>query len=57
MRVQLPVDGVAALVVLLGATVLAVVTPRGVTRFARRPAIGQTGVRLSLDPPRRHLRF
>lgn len=36
MRVQLIVDAAAALVVLLGATVLAVVKPRGVTRFARR---------------------
>jgi hypothetical protein len=36
MRVQLLVDAAAALVVLLGATVLAVVKPRGVTRFARR---------------------
>lgn len=36
MRVQLLVDAAAALVVLLGATALAVVKPRGVTRFARR---------------------
>ena len=38
MRIQLVVDAAAALVVLLGATVLAVVKPRGVTRFGRRPA-------------------
>ena len=38
MRLQLVVDAAAALVVLLGATVLAVVKPRGVTRFGRRPA-------------------
>jgi hypothetical protein len=36
MRVQLLVDAAAALVVLVGATVLAVAKPRGVTRFARR---------------------
>ncbi|RBY95038.1 hypothetical protein DQ244_05110 [Blastococcus sp. TBT05-19] len=36
MRGQLLFDAVAALVVLLGATVLAVVKPRGVTRFGRR---------------------
>ena len=35
-RVQLLVDAAAALLVLLAATVLAVVKPRGVTRFARR---------------------
>jgi hypothetical protein len=35
MRVQLLVDATAALVVLLGATVLAVVKPRGLTGFAR----------------------
>ncbi len=38
MRIQLVVDAAAALVVLVGATVLAVVKPRGVTRFGRRPA-------------------
>ncbi len=38
MRIQLVVDAAAARVVLLGATVLAVVKPRGVTRFGRRPA-------------------
>jgi hypothetical protein len=36
MRVQLLVDAAAALVVLMGATVLAVVKPRGLTPFARR---------------------
>jgi hypothetical protein len=38
MRLQLVVDAAAALVVLLGATVLAVVKPRGVTQFGRRRA-------------------
>ena len=38
MRVQLVVDAAAALVVLLGTTVLAVLKPRGVTRWGRRPA-------------------
>lgn len=36
MRLQLLVDAVAALVVLLGATVLAVVKPRGLTGIGRR---------------------
>ena len=36
LRVQLVVDAAAALVVLLGATALAVYKPRGVTRFVRR---------------------
>ncbi|MCZ2858188.1 hypothetical protein [Blastococcus sp. VKM Ac-2987] len=35
MRVRLVVDATAALLVLLGATALAVYTPRGVTRFGR----------------------
>jgi len=35
MRVRLIVDAAAALVVLLGATALAVYKPRGLTRFAR----------------------
>ena len=38
MRIQLVVDAAAALVMLLGATVLAVVKPRGVTPGARRLA-------------------
>jgi hypothetical protein len=38
MRVQLVVDAAAALAVLLGTTVLAVLKPRGVTRWGRRPA-------------------
>ena len=38
MRLQLVVDAAAALVVLVSATVLAVVKPRGVTRFGRHRA-------------------
>jgi hypothetical protein len=38
LRIQLVVDAAAALVVLIGATVLAVVKPRGMTRFGQGPA-------------------
>jgi hypothetical protein len=38
MQVQLLVDAAAALVVLVGATALAVVKPRGLTPLGRRPA-------------------